>query len=300
MSAHRPVVRTQEPPSAELRCVRTVAALRERLAEWRQAGERIAFVPTMGNLHAGHLSLVDGTYALADRVVVSIFVNPTQFGPMEDIATYPRTPEEDQALLTAQRRTDLLFVPSESEIYPHGTADLVGIRLPALADDLCGRVRPGHFDGVASVVLRLLNIVTPDLLIMGQKDFQQTVLLRRMLRELHLPVEIVVVPTVREADGLALSSRNQYLTPSERALAPRLHAALTALASTLDAGARGFDRRRSELLDELARDGFKTDYLELRHADDLSPAGPDAPGRQRVLLIAARLGRARLIDNLLV
>lgn len=284
----------------QLERVRTANAVREQVSAWRSAGERIALVPTMGNLHAGHLSLVDRAREMADRVVVSIFVNPTQFGRSEDIQSYPRTPVEDEALLVEQGRTDLLFMPSEQDIYPRGTTDMVTIKLPALADDLCGRFRPNHFSGVASVVLRFLNIVEPDLLVMGQKDYQQMILLTRMLEELHLTIELVPVATAREPDGLALSSRNQYLTAEERRLAPRLHATLVALAASLCDGGADFDTCRVAALDDLERSGFRPDYLELRDAGDLSVVAPTAYAQPRILMGAAWLGRARLIDNVLI
>ena len=284
----------------QLERVRKANAVRERVSAWRSAGDRVALVPTMGNLHAGHLCLIERARELADRVIVSIFVNPTQFGPQEDIQNYPRTPVEDEALLARQGCTDLLFVPSEQEIYPHGTADIVTVKLPGLANDLCGRFRPGHFDGVASVVLRFLNIAQPDFLVMGQKDYQQLTLLTRMLDELHVSTELVTTATVREPDGLAMSSRNQYLTPEERQLAPQLHATLAELAIDLQRDGAAFEARRSAALEELVRQGFRPDYLELRHADDLSMAEATGFGRARILLVAAWLGRARLIDNLLV
>lgn len=279
---------------------RTASAVRHQVAAWRDAGERVALVPTMGNLHAGHLSLVEQARGHAERVIVSIFVNPTQFGPREDIDSYPRTPEEDAALLRQQGHTDLLFMPSDQEIYPRGTNGIVSVSLPALANDLCGRSRPGHFNGVASVVLRFLNIVRPDALVMGQKDYQQMILLGRMIEDLHIDVELVSSPTVREADGLAMSSRNQYLTEQQRGVASKLYAGLRELAGELESGGAGFESRRKALLNELKEAGFQPDYLELRDAADLSYADPADGARRRVLLVAAWLGRARLIDNLLV
>jgi len=280
--------------------VRTTDAVREIVSGWRAAGDRIALVPTMGNLHPGHLSLAEVASANADRVIATIFVNPTQFGPREDIDRYPRTPVEDEALLEDHGRTDLLFAPTETDIYPRGTEDIVTVCLPALADDLCGRSRPGHFNGVASVVLRLLNIACPDVLVMGQKDYQQLVLLRRMIEDLHLAVELISVPTVRETDGLAMSSRNQYLEPGERKVAPELYATLSALAAKLREGCKDFDARRAEALAVLKSRGFRPDYLELRDARDLTTADAFDQSRDRILLAAAWLGRARLIDNVLV
>jgi pantoate--beta-alanine ligase len=254
----------------------------------------------MGNLHAGHLSLVDLARRHADRIVVSIFVNPTQFGPGEDIASYPRTPDEDRAALEAHGEADLLFSPAEAEVYPLGLADRTTVSLPKLADDLCGRTRPGHFNGVGSVVLRLVNVVRPDVLVVGSKDYQQMILLERMIEDLHLGVELVAGVIVREADGLAMSSRNQYLTATERKAAPALAAALRDVAAGLGDDPQNFVTRRAAAIAALGQKGFRVDYLELRNAADLSRI--DAAGRdgQRVLLAAAWLGRARLIDNLLL
>lgn len=279
--------------------VRTASAVRERVAAWRSAAARIAFVPTMGNLHAGHLSLVDLARARASHVVVSIFVNPTQFGPNEDIASYPRTPREDTAALEHHGRTDLLFAPPDSEIYPFGTRDITTIGLPALADDLCGRSRPGHFSGVASVVLRLLNIVRPDVLVVGRKDYQQMVLLMRMIEDLHLDVSLVAGEIMREDDGLAMSSRNRYLDESDRRKAPQLASTLQSLADDIRRG-RDFAERRSQSIDRLHAAGFRVDYLELRNAADLSEVRSDGVALERVLLGAAWLGRARLIDNVTI
>lgn len=283
----------------QLEPARTTQAVRERVTAWRAAGARIALVPTMGNLHAGHLSLVDLARRHADRVIVSIFVNPTQFGPNEDIGSYPRTPGEDRAALEAHGGTDLLFAPAEEEIYPFGLRGVTALALPELADDLCGRTRPGHFNGVASVVLRLLNIARPDVLVVGSKDYQQMILLERMIADLHLGVDLVAGVIVREADGLAMSSRNQYLTATQREAAPALAAALRDLAAGLGGDERSFAARRADAIASLERRGFRVDYLELRNAADLGPVEAGGNG-QRVLLVAAWLGRARLIDNVLL
>lgn len=300
MPNRRRVAHSQDTRLTQLKRVRTAGAVREQVTAWRRDGDRVALVPTMGNLHAGHLSLVDRARELAERVIVSIFVNPMQFGPQEDIQSYPRTPIEDKDLLAEHGNTDLLFIPSELEIYPNGTADIVTVGLPALANDLCGKFRPGHFNGVASVVLRFLNIAQPDLLVMGQKDFQQFTLLARMLDDLHMTTELVASETVRESDGLAMSSRNQYLTTEERKLAPQLYATLRELATELRTGGVSFEARRTAALEGLRLSGFRPDYLELRDAHDLSVAASLGPAQGRVLLVAAWLGRARLIDNLLV
>ena len=295
-----PLARTRELAAAAPDHAADVATVRAQVAAWRAAGERIALVPTMGNLHAGHVSLIDLAAAHADRVVVSIFVNPTQFGPSEDIGSYPRTPIEDDAALAAHGKTDLLFVPGVEEVYPHGIERSVGVRLPPLADDLCGRSRPGHFNGVASVVLRLLNIVTPDVLVVGRKDYQQMILIARMIDDLRLAVELMAGDIVREPDGLAMSSRNQYLKPAERNVAPALHEALRTLVEKLRSGGTNFEAHRNAALEALAGAAFRPDYLELRDARDLSVADPTDDQRERVLLAAAWLGRARLIDNICV
>jgi len=287
----------QEPTAAHVDRVTSVAAVRRKLRAWRSANQRIALVPTMGNLHAGHLSLVETAARHADRVVTSIFVNPTQFGPGEDIGTYPRTPAEDEALLNAQGITSLLFAPSVAEVYPRGTNEPMSVALPSLAADLCGRSRPGHFEGVASVVLRFLNIVRPDVLVMGRKDYQQLVLVSQMLDDLHLDVELVAAATVREPDGLAMSSRNIYLTAAERGVAPQLYVQLAALARALDEPAADFERLRLHAIAQLERAGFAVDYLELRRASDLGEANVEDGSGERLLIAAARLGRARLIDN---
>jgi pantoate--beta-alanine ligase len=286
--------------SHTVRTVSTVQGVREAVARWRAAGETVAFAPTMGNLHAGHMSLAALCAAAADRVVMSIFVNPAQFGPNEDFAAYPRTLADDTVLIDAAGQVDLLFVPMIAEIYPYGEHDAVGVTLPALGRELCGASRPGHFDGVASVVCRLLNIVAPDVLFLGQKDYQQFVLMRRMAADLRLPVELRMGPTVREPDGLALSSRNRYLNADERQRAPVLHAALAGVASGLRGGAADFVALCANARAELEAAGFRPDYVEIRRSEDLAKADPAASGERRVVLGAARLGRARLIDNLIV
>jgi pantoate--beta-alanine ligase len=279
--------------------VQTVDAVRAAVGEWRAAGQRVAFAPTMGNLHAGHLSLAKLAAEIAPRVVMSIFVNPTQFGPTEDFATYPRTLLEDTALIEAAGRVDLLFVPSVEEMYPFGLEHAVRVHLPALSAELCGARRPGHFDGVASVVCRLLNIVAPDVLLLGQKDYQQFVLMRRMASDLRMPVELRMGPTLREPDGLALSSRNRYLDEQQRLVAPVLHATLAGVCAQLRIGSTDFASLTAQACAALERAGFKPDYVEIRRQGDLARATRD-PAEKRVVLGAAWLGRARLIDNLFV
>jgi pantoate--beta-alanine ligase len=278
-----------------MRVVKTVAELREAVAAWRRCGERVAFVPTMGNLHAGHYSLLQRARAQCERVVASVFVNPTQFGPNEDFARYPRTPEQDRAgLLAAQ--CDLLFEPSVEQMYPYGTAAAVGVHVPVITRELDGAARPGHFDGVATVVLRLLNMVQPDVAVFGRKDLQQLMVVRRLVADLALPVQIDAAPTQREADGLAMSSRNQYLDPAQRETAPLLHRQLQSMrGAALDGGDLG--RIESDAAAALATAGFKVDYIEFRRAEDLARVAASTRS-DLVILAAARLGTTRLIDNI--
>jgi pantoate--beta-alanine ligase len=282
-----------------VRTVEAIGEVRAAVAGWRAAGERVAFVPTMGNLHAGHMSLAALAATAAPRVVMSIFVNPTQFGPSEDFAAYPRTLAADVASVAAAGNVALLFVPTAQEIYPFGIEQAVRVQLPALARELCGATRPGHFDGVATVVIRLLNIVAPELLYLGQKDYQQFVLLRRMIADLALPVELRMGPTHREPDGLAMSSRNRYLDAAQRRQAPALHGALARARTRLRDGAGDFAAVAAEARADLERAGLKPDYVEIRRREDLGKA-TNGRDEERVVLGAAWLGRARLIDNLFV
>jgi pantoate--beta-alanine ligase len=275
--------------------VHEVAALRARVAAWRAAGLRVGFVPTMGNLHAGHLALVDLARRHADRVVASVFVNPTQFGPGEDYARYPRTLDADAAALAA-RGCDLLYAPSVEAMYPDGSQGLVEVRVPALDDVLCGAFRPGHFRGVATVVAKLLGQVRPDVAVFGQKDWQQLLVIRALVRGLDLDVEIVAGPTVREDDGLAMSSRNQYLAPEERARAAALYRMLGQVAAAVRAG-RDPANAEAEGRAALESEGYVVDYVAVRAAEDL---GPPVAGTPRIVLVAARMGATRLIDNLLI
>lgn len=276
-------------------CIRSIPDLRLHLAAWRKPGDGIALVPTMGNLHAGHLSLVAEARRRAKRVVVSVFVNPLQFGPHEDYASYPRTPEEDRRKL-AQCGVDVLFSPAVEEMYPRGLELGAWVEVPALSGILCGACRPGHFRGVATVVAKLLNLVQPDVAVFGEKDYQQLMIIRRMAEDLNFPVEIVGAPTVREADGLALSSRNLYLSAAERARAPRLYRALCEAKAEILAGERDFQAVSERQLRALRQAGFRPDYFAIRRASDLAEPGPfDRPLR---ILAAAWLGRTRLIDNL--
>jgi pantoate--beta-alanine ligase len=269
----------------------TLSSLRDNLARHRRAGRRIGFVPTMGNLHRGHLSLIEAARERAEATVASIFVNPTQFGPGEDYDAYPRTFEADRDALE-EAGCDLIWAPPVAVMYP--LEEPYMLRVPQrLADRLCGRSRPGHFDGVASVVLRLFSQVSPDLAVFGEKDFQQLLILRQMVRDLSLPIEIVGAPIVRESDGLAMSSRNAYLSDSERRAAPILHRVLAETAEKLGRE-DDFDALRSAALETLERAGFRPDYLEWRCAETL---GLPKRGRPSRVFGAAWLGRARLIDN---
>jgi len=268
--------------------------LRGQCRAWRTAGESIAFVPTMGNLHEGHITLIREARKHAPRVVASIFVNPLQFSPTEDLAAYPRTPERDAALLT-DAGCDLLFTPGVDTIYPRGQETHTRVEVPGVSDLLCGASRPGHFIGVATIVCKLLNMVQPDLALFGEKDFQQCLVIRRMVADLALPVAIITVPTVREADGLAMSSRNGYLTAAERAPAPVIHRALTDAAQRLRAG-QSLPEAEAQTIAVIADAGLRPDYVSVRRAVDLGQ--PTAADRDLVILAAAYLGRARLIDNL--
>lgn len=272
-----------------------VADVRERVRAWRKAGERIVFVPTMGNLHAGHVSLIEMARRHGKRFVASIFVNPMQFGPNEDFAHYPRTPHEDERMLLAAG-CDLMFMPEVAEIYPQGAQRATRIDVPGLTQILCGEFRPGHFEGVATVVAKLFNIVVPDVAIFGEKDYQQLIVIRRMASDLCMAVEIIGAPTVRETDGLAMSSRNQYLTAAERALAPHIYRTLQQAIERLRSGATDFAALEHAGRAALEQYGIIADYFSVRDARTLER--PDESTREFVVLTAARLGRARLIDNL--
>jgi pantoate--beta-alanine ligase len=271
-------------------------ALRAHRAAWRAEGLRVAFVPTMGNLHAGHLELVHRAKASADRVVVSIFVNPLQFGANEDFDSYPRTLAQDSELLRSAQ-VDLLFAPTVAAIYPRSGSEQTRVEVPGISDILCGAARPGHFVGVATVVCKLFHMVGPDVALFGEKDFQQLLVIRRMTEDLCLPVEIVGVPTVREPDGLAMSSRNGYLGPDEREAAPALYRALQEAAQAI-AGGGDLAVVEQRAAEALAAAGLRPEYVSVRRAEDLGmPAAGDG---DLVILAAAHLGRARLIDNLRV
>ena len=280
---------------SSLTVVRDVGSLRRRIKAWRAATRTIALVPTMGALHAGHLALVERAKALADEVVVSIFVNPTQFGPDEDLAAYPRRETEDWELLAAAD-VGLLYMPDAAVMYPDQFQ--TEIRVTQVSQGLCGDHRPGHFDGVATVVAKLLLQALPDFAVFGEKDFQQLVVIQRLVADLNIPVDIVGLPTVRETDGLALSSRNAYLSDSERAVAPALYRELTAVATDIANGA-DITARCAEAAAALLKAGFDAvDYIEARDAATLTPITTHGvPAR---VLAAVTLGKARLIDNVAV
>ncbi|NND55285.1 MAG: pantoate--beta-alanine ligase [Gammaproteobacteria bacterium] len=277
--------------------IATVAEMRELVDAWHEAGDTVALVPTMGNLHAGHMSLVDLAAQHAEHVVVSIFVNPTQFGPSEDFADYPRTPDMD--LRRLQRAgVDVVFEPSVEEIYPRGTDGVTEVVVPDLSELLDGAARPGHFTGVTSVVTRLFNICEPDTAVFGQKDYQQLVILRRMVADLHMPVSIVAAPTARADSGLALSSRNGYLNADQLEQATAISAALTVACEALQSGAEDYAQLEHTARAAIDAAGLSCDYVQIRAAVDLSEPGADT--LNLVVLAAARLGDVRLIDNMLV
>lgn len=266
--------------------------LRHRVAQWRKAGKRVAFVPTMGNLHAGHGNLVKQASQLADRVIASIFVNPLQFGPNEDFAAYPRTPDEDRKLLESLH-ADLLFMPTVEEMYPRGQATAL-VQVPDLDSILCGAFRPGHFTGVATIVTKLLNLVQPDVALFGEKDYQQLMIIRRAATDLCMPMEIIGVATMREPDGLAMSSRNRYLSEQDRVLAPRIYAELEHARKAVESGERDFGALERAGFAALQSSGFRPDYFSILDAATL---GAPITSADVVILTAARIGRARLIDN---
>lgn len=279
-----------------MQVVDNLVGLRTRVKNWRQQNEVVAFVPTMGNLHDGHLSLVQKARELADRIVVSIFVNPLQFNDENDLTTYPRTLSEDINLLS-ELNCDLVFTPSEAVMYPQGMAQQTRIHVPGMDDKLCGLGRPGHFDGVATVVAKLLNMVQADIAVFGEKDYQQLMLIKKLTQDLNLSVDIVGAPTHRDSEGLALSSRNNLLTAEQRTRAPELHKQLVIVKNALISGVADIDSVISDAQTRLKQAGFEPEYLEVRRALDLEPA---QLGQDRALriLAAARLGNVRLIDNI--
>ncbi|NIF33139.1 pantoate--beta-alanine ligase [Enterobacter sp. Cy-643] len=277
--------------------IETLPLLRQQIRRWRQEGKRIALVPTMGNLHDGHMTLVEEAKAVADVVVVSIFVNPMQFDRPDDLARYPRTLQEDCEKLN-RRKVDMVFAPAPVDVYPQGLDTQTFVDVPGISTMLEGASRPGHFRGVSTIVSKLFNLVQPDVACFGQKDYQQLALIRKMVADMGYDIEIIGVPTVRAKDGLALSSRNGYLTADQRKIAPGLSKVMNSLAEKL----RGGDRDTEEMLilaaTELNEKGFRSDDLQIRDADTLLELS--AESKRAVILMAAWLGQARLIDNVTV
>ncbi len=277
--------------------VNNPAALREQIGQWHREGRAIAFVPTMGNLHQGHLTLVEKARRHGDKVVVSIFVNPLQFDKAEDLANYPRTLEQDCAALEAAG-VDLVFTPTPEIMYPQGLASQTFVEVPGISSLLEGALRPGHFRGVSTVVTKLFNLVQPNVACFGEKDYQQLALIRKMVADMAMPIEIVGVPTVRAEDGLALSSRNGYLTAAERAIAPELARTMNWIAEQIEAGNSHLPSLVAQASQRLDNAGFKTDAIDIVDADTLESAS--AESQRLVILMAAYLGKARLIDNRVV
>ena len=277
-----------------MRTLLNITPLKNLVAKWRQENKKIAFVPTMGNLHEGHLSLVNKAQSVADKVIVSIYVNPLQFGVNEDFDSYPRTMDVDSSALKSIK-TDVLFLPNTEMLYPRSPEKTTRIEVPELSDILCGAHRPGHFIGVTTVVCKLLNLVTPDIMLLGEKDYQQVAVIRQMVEDLNIPVEIATGETVREQDGLAKSSRNQYLSLKERKIAPILYKTLKDAAERALGGEKTAIIER-ESINTLSHAGLKVDYFEFRQAANLEK--PSAKDKSLVILAAAYLGKTRLIDNL--
>lgn len=275
--------------------VHRVAELRQQVREWHRQGLEVALVPTMGGLHEGHLALVKEARARSDRVVVSVFVNPLQFGEGEDFDSYPRSLEADCAKLLPLS-VDAVFAPSVAEVYPEGSAQSTRVEVPGISEILCGSYRPGHFTGVVTVVAKLFNMVAPDLAVFGKKDYQQLTVIRRMVRDLDFSVQVVGVDTVRDGDGLAKSSRNAYLDDHQRDTASQIYAALREAAESLQAGQCDIAAVEARGRERLNAEGFRTDYFSVRRQQDLEP--PAAGDSELVILTAARIGPARLIDNL--
>ncbi|HAU9338550.1 TPA: pantoate--beta-alanine ligase [Escherichia coli] len=277
--------------------IETLPLLRQQIRRLRMEGKRVALVPTMGNLHDGHMKLVDEAKARADVVVVSIFVNPMQFDRPEDLARYPRTLQEDCEKLN-KRKVDLVFAPSVKDIYPNGTETHTYVDVPGLSTMLEGASRPGHFRGVSTIVSKLFNLVQPDIACFGEKDFQQLALIRKMVADMGFDIEIVGVPIMRAKDGLALSSRNGYLTAEQRKIAPGLYKVLSSIADKLQAGERDLDEIITIAGQELNEKGFRADDIQIRDADTLLEVSETS--KRAVILVAAWLGDARLIDNKMV
>ncbi|MDH5358045.1 MAG: pantoate--beta-alanine ligase [Gammaproteobacteria bacterium] len=277
-----------------MQIVNSVSALHAQVKAWRQQKQTIALVPTMGNLHQGHISLVKHAKSVADKVIVSIFVNPLQFDDKDDLSAYPKTLDADSQQLGANN-CDLLFTPTVEEMYPHGMTAQTTVTVPGMDDKLCGQNRPGHFDGVATVVTKLFNMVQADIAVFGEKDYQQLLLIKKMVADLNLAIEIAGGPTFREPNGLAMSSRNQYLTEQQREQAAELHRTLLSIQKQIVQGERDYALLQQQALERLQDSGFTPEYVDIRCADNLELAKEG--DRELRILAAARLGKARLIDN---
>lgn len=280
-----------------MQVVDNLVALKTRIKTWRAQNEVIAFVPTMGNLHEGHLSLVQKAKELADKVVVSIFINPLQFNDKKDLEGYPRTLTEDINLLS-ELECDLVFTPDENIMYPQGMAFQTSVHVPGMDDKLCGLGRPGHFDGVATVVTKLFNMVQADIAVFGEKDYQQLLLIKKLVQDLNIPIDVVGATTRREESGLAMSSRNNLLSEQERSQAPLLHQELQVIKAALEKGDDDLDALIQLAQTRLKDAGFEPEYLDIRRAEDLELAKPGEKAVLRIL-VAAKLGSVRLIDNIL-
>lgn len=280
-----------------MQTVKIKSIIRATTARWKNEGESVAFVPTMGNLHEGHLKLVDVAHQHASKVVVSIYVNPAQFGEGEDVDNYPRTLERDSAML-AERGVDLLFAPNSEEMLVPDNRHATRVEIPGLSSILCGEFRPKHFVGVTTIVAKFFNIVQPDLAVFGEKDFQQLFLIRKMVADLDFPIKILGVPTERESDGLAMSSRNGYLDDSQRALARHLYQCLQELSLRIEKGEKDYVKLEEDAVKYLKNNLIVADYVSIRRISDLQPAAPDDV--ELVILAAVKLGKARLIDNITI
>ena len=274
--------------------VSSIAELRAQVIQWKRAGKLVSFVPTMGNLHEGHIALVDKARELSDVVVTSIFVNPMQFDREEDLQAYPRTLDDDNEKLEAAG-CDLVFMPKVNDMYPEGV-EVTRVEVPVISELLEGKSRPGHFTGVSTIVNKLFNMVMPDISVFGEKDFQQLMLIRKMVEDLNMPIEIVGLPTVRDKDGLAKSSRNGYLTAEERQIAPMFHRVLQSIVVLMQDGDKDIQSLQNTAISKLNSIGFKADYIEIRRAKDLQEVSEE--DYDLVILGSAWLGKARLIDNI--
>ncbi len=278
-----------------MRTIQKIAEIQSQIATWHNKGKQVALVPTMGNLHDGHLSLIRQAMQRADHTIVTIFVNPMQFGKNEDFAQYPRTPQQDSKKLF-EIGVDLLFTPKVPDIYPHDMESATKVDVSGYSEILCGACRPGHFTGVATIVTKLFNIIQPDVALFGEKDYQQLLIIRRVCKDLHIPVSIIGVPTVRESDGLAMSSRNTYLSASERQKAPLLYKTLKQTKAQIQQGAHDYTDLENRAVATLKAADFLPEYFRICRADDLAPAR--AEDNDLIILVAVKLGKTRLIDNI--